>query len=152
MTTTTTDDAIRDARTMRAGGAWGLAANLVLLASLPLAPQWPAADAPTEAVVTYFTANQRGFLWQAWVACAGVVLLLGWGGALAAVLRRRGADVVGSALWGATLAFVVGFAINWMPWVAIAFRPGRPPEVQQALYDLGLLGQFPGVAFPLAGC
>lgn len=137
-------------QTLRSGGLFGLAGNLLMMVSVPLAPPWPTIAAPTTEVVHYFATYQAGFLRQAWVGALGVVLLLGFAGALAALLRDRAAFASAAALQGAMTVFVAGFAVNWTPWVAIAMRPDRDPAVVQALYDFGLIGQFVGVGAPLA--
>lgn len=134
---------------LRAGGVAGLIAMALMLAGLPLAPQWPGADAPPAAVIAYFTEHRAGFLRQAYVEGLGVVFLLGWAGALAHALRARGEVVAASSAFGAMALFTAGFGLNWTPWIVLAARPARDPAVAQALYDFGLWGQFTGVAFPL---
>lgn len=138
------------ARLYRWGGVAGIAGIVVLVVSLPLAPPWPPASAETAAVVSYFSQHRAAFLAQAWVASAGAVLLVPFAAALAGLMRLRDRLHAGWTLFGAMLIFVGAFAINWIPWIEIAFRPDRPRPIIQALYDFGMLGQFVGVGMPLA--
>lgn len=107
------------------------------------------ASASTETVVSYFVDHRLGFLRQAWVACCGVILLIPFAWALYELLRRKNRALAGGALLGAVLTFVGAFGIFWIPWVVIAFRPGRSPEVVGAL-RFGTAGQFIGVGPCLA--
>ena len=102
------------------GGLCGLVGNLLMMASVPMAPPWPAFGAPVGEVVAWFRDNHGGFVLQAWLAALGVVPLVGFCGALGALLQERGRPVTAALLQGAMLAFVCAFAINWTPWVAIA--------------------------------
>jgi acetyl esterase/lipase len=133
----------------RAAGAFGLLGNLVMITSLPLAPPWPPIGAGPDDIARYFAEHQSGFLWQAWVAAAGVALLVPFAAALAELLQRRGAPVEARVFWGAMLLFVSAFALEWIPWIVLALRPAGP-DVTEAVYDIGLVGQFVGVGFPLA--
>jgi hypothetical protein len=132
------------------GGITGLSAIILLIVSLPLAPPWPPASAGADAVAVYFTTYRAGFLRQAWVATGGVVLLVPFATALAALFREQGRVLTAGTLLGAMLIFVGAFGINWIPWIAIAYRPERPHDLMLVLYDFGLLGQFVGVGMPLA--
>jgi hypothetical protein len=132
------------------GGVIGLSAMALMVASLPMAPPWPPAEASTDLVIAYFRDNTSGFYRQAWTANAGVVLLVLWGAAWHRVLDGRGHPLAAAGVLASLIIFVGVFTAFWMPWIVIAFRPELPPDTVQGLYDLGLLGQFIGVGFPLA--
>lgn len=139
----------QEASVARQAGVAGLLGMFLLIASLPMAPPWPTAAASAYEIGGYFVENRTGFLWQAWTATAGVVLLVPLAVGIAELMRARGRALAAGTVVGAMLLFVGAFAVNWIPWIAIAFRPGSP-DVVLALYHLGLLGQFVGVGMPLA--
>jgi hypothetical protein len=139
----------QEASVARQAGVAGLVAVFLLIASLPMAWPWPDVDAPAGAIAVYFQESRAGVLWQAWTATAGVVLLIPLAVGIAELMRARGRAVASATLRGAMLLLAGTFASSWLPWIAIALRPG-PPEVMVALYDLGLLGRFVGAGLPLA--
>src|SRR5689334_12446690 len=100
-----------ETRVGREGGAAGLAAMALLLASLPMAPPWPPADAPADAVVAYFADHHAGFLRQAWLATGGAVLLVPFAAAVAAKMHARERTVAGATVFGAMLLFSASFGV-----------------------------------------
>ncbi len=126
----------------REGGIFGLVGTAVALASLPLAPPWPAADAPADVIRQYFTDHGSAFLAQCIVLSVGFVVLLRLYGGLARAVARAGAEGYGwTALAGAAImtgAIIVGNA----PWAVLAYRSPPDAGLLLTMWDLGLISAF----------
>jgi len=126
----------------REGGIFGVAGVAVGLASLALAPPWPASDASESVIRQYFAEHGAGFLWQCIVLSAGFVILARFYAGLALSVARAGAEALGwTALAGVattTVAIIVGNA----PWAVIAYRAPSEAGLLLLLWDLGLIAAF----------
>jgi hypothetical protein len=134
------------------GGFVGLLAIGIALSSLPLAPPWPPADAPTEIVRAYFVDHGRSFLLQTFLAWVGFVgfsrILIGLAKLVADAGEREAAvtGLVGTGILTAALVF------GNVPWAALAYGVPESPDVVRALWNLGLVSAFnvAGLAIALA--
>lgn len=131
-------DAPRD----REGGIFGLVGTAVALASLPLAPLWPAADAPADVIRLYFTDHGAEFLAQCIVLSVGFVVLLRLYAGLARAVARAGAEGYGwTALAGAAIT-TGGIILGNAPWAVLAYRPPPDAGLLLTMWDLGLIAAF----------
>lgn len=124
------------------GGLVGVLAVAIALAALPVAPQWPAADAATDVVRTYFVDHGRAFLLQTFVAWVGFVgfsrALIG----LAKLVGDAGEREAALTTYVGTGMLVVSMVAGNLPWATLAYEPPLTPDVVRALWDFGLLSAF----------
>jgi hypothetical protein len=124
------------------GGFVGLVAIAIALSSLPLAPQWPAADAPTDVVRAYFTDHGRSFLLQTFLAWIGFVgfsrVLVG----IAKLVSDAGEKAAATTALMGTALLTAALVFGNLPWAALAYETPQSEDTIRALWNLGLLSAF----------
>ncbi|HEY8079346.1 MAG TPA: hypothetical protein VIF62_34685 [Labilithrix sp.] len=134
------------------GGMVGLLAIAIALAALPIAPAWPAADAPTDVVRAYFVDHGKQFLMQTFLAWVGFVgfsrVLVG----LANVVIEGGERAAGHTAIVGTAVMTAALVFGNVPWAALAYEPPESADAVRALWNVGLISAFnvAGISVALA--